>query len=70
MTATAEEPSVALVLVVNVQTLREKSFSIEMPHLVIAISLLTNQAPTCLQFPLKQWGADNVYLLVLSKAKR
>ena len=30
MTATAAEPSVALVLVVNVQTLREKNFSIEM----------------------------------------
>ena len=33
MTAATAEPSVALVLVVNVQTLREKSFSIEMPHL-------------------------------------
>ena len=42
MTATAAEPSVALVLVVNVQTLREKIFSIEMPHLVTAISLSGN----------------------------
>ena len=32
MTATAAEPSVALVLVVNVQTLREKIFSIEIPR--------------------------------------
>ena len=32
MTATAAEPSVALVLVVNVQTLRENNFSIEMLH--------------------------------------
>ena len=37
MTATAAEPSVALVLVVNIQKLREKNFSIEMPHLVIAL---------------------------------
>ena len=27
-------------------------------------------APTYLQLPLRQWGAGNVYLLVLSKAKR
>ena len=27
-------------------------------------------APSDLQLPLRQWGAGNVYLLVLSKAKR
>ena len=27
-------------------------------------------APTYLQLPLRQWGAGNVYLVVLSKAKR
>ena len=28
------------------------------------------KAPSYLQLPLRQWGAGNVYLLVLSKAKR
>ena len=28
------------------------------------------KAPSDLQLPLWQWGAGNVYLLVLSKAKR
>ena len=28
------------------------------------------RAPNDLQLPLRQWGAGNVYLLVLSKAKR
>ena len=40
MTAATAEPSVALVLVVNVQTLREKSFSIEMPPFPTTILLL------------------------------
>ena len=29
-----------------------------------------NSAPTYLLLPLQQWGAGNLYLLVLSKAKR
>ena len=31
---------------------------------------LLDLAPSDLQLPLRQWGAGNVYLLVLSKAKR
>ena len=45
MTATAAEPSVALVLVVNVQKLRKKIFSIEMPHMVTAKVVLVLMQP-------------------------